>query len=724
MQIHHATQNIESSHLSDVRAATIVAGPAMFKLLSGLYSNPIRAIIREIACNALDAQKASERPNDPIQIFLPTLLHPTLTICDNGIGLSEEQVYNLFMGYGGTTKSGNNDAIGGFGIGSKAPLCYTDQFSIVSRHRGLKNTYLIFLDADMAPKIVKTDSMPYDGLPGVDVLIPIKAEDTDVVLTEAREVLSTLDFDGPIRIQCPRQEYVAKTDTFGVRKQDEGHKLVGTRVIMGGVAYPINYYDLMLAKGVNVDYSIPWRGIIEHSDLDLFLPIGAVTVAPSREALIYDKRTCEVLLLELRKLLANLQSYTAQLIDAVPTEWGRYSLGSTLKTTLDVNSNIILPSSHEHYGCRYNIVKSLLTADKKFCAQLAEWFAIEAVGKRYRPSEEPKASIHRIILVQYKRSVSKLKIIRAINARTKGLDTKLTHYVFFQMEDGNHQALIDKALAGAPIIQWETLLADLEPCYNTGTRRAKPTRKFLSFDLYKFSEQVITEEQYDELMKDSSVPIVYRHNKHFYEDAGCFKLLVDNKKVVNQALQVAETIRQLGERYKCPSVFKDILVVSRAAKLPHPHPLLSDTVTALVNELRDVENLKPLLALYQINTLTPHNFSSPRGLLYWCQRQRFETWKHYYLWAKEHRPDYQPLQTIFQRLEQYHYFTRMLSRSNDDSIVRALLPGEPLSDDDPYLVSCQQFKNDAPDLFSDPCQELPRLHRVEHYLGLAVPTTH
>ena len=64
-------------------------------LSSGLYANKIRAIVRELSCNAVDSHTAAGKMDCPFDVHLPNSLEPYFSIRDYGTGLSHEQVTNI-----------------------------------------------------------------------------------------------------------------------------------------------------------------------------------------------------------------------------------------------------------------------------------------------------------------------------------------------------------------------------------------------------------------------------------------------------------------------------------------------------------------------------------------------------------------------------------------------------------------------------------------------------
>ena len=64
-------------------------------LSSGLYANKIRAIIRELSCNAVDSHVDAGKADTPFDVHLPNSLEPWFAIRDYGTGLTNDQVTNI-----------------------------------------------------------------------------------------------------------------------------------------------------------------------------------------------------------------------------------------------------------------------------------------------------------------------------------------------------------------------------------------------------------------------------------------------------------------------------------------------------------------------------------------------------------------------------------------------------------------------------------------------------
>lgn len=67
------THNTGAGHAYKIKNS----GTAFEILSSGLYSNKIKAIVRELGCNAYDSHVAAGHPEKPFDVHIPTMLSPT-----------------------------------------------------------------------------------------------------------------------------------------------------------------------------------------------------------------------------------------------------------------------------------------------------------------------------------------------------------------------------------------------------------------------------------------------------------------------------------------------------------------------------------------------------------------------------------------------------------------------------------------------------------------------
>lgn len=190
-------------------------------LSSGLYTNKIGSIVREIGTNALDAHKMSGKNTVPFYVQLPTIVEPNFAIRDFGTGMSEDDIYEIYSTYFSSTKSGSNDATGMFGLGSKSPFSYATMFSIISWFDGVKKSYIANIDQTGCPVVVKAFEEPSDEPSGISVSMAVKIADISVF---QKEVERQYEFFSPrpetnIPVNFVDKTYLVRTPTFGVRKE-------------------------------------------------------------------------------------------------------------------------------------------------------------------------------------------------------------------------------------------------------------------------------------------------------------------------------------------------------------------------------------------------------------------------------------------------------------------------------------------------------------------------
>ena len=126
-QFHIPTENSNVMEMGmDVNNGNQIS--AFFLLSSTLYKEPYRAIVRELVSNAIDASKAaktSEAEATPVILNVPkTIDSDDFYVQDFGIGMTLEQVINVYGNYFASNKQNDSNSIGGFGLGGKTPFIY------------------------------------------------------------------------------------------------------------------------------------------------------------------------------------------------------------------------------------------------------------------------------------------------------------------------------------------------------------------------------------------------------------------------------------------------------------------------------------------------------------------------------------------------------------------------------------------------------------------------
>jgi len=249
-----------------------------------LYSNKILAVVREYCTNAQDAHKEIGKL-DPIEVSLPNRLNQHFTVRDFGPGLSEEDVRNIYVMYGASTKRQSNAVVGQLGLGCKAAFAYTDKFNVTSWHGGEKKIYTAYIDETGVGKIALLSSSESTEPEGIEVSIPVKAQDNCDFAHETKELLRFFD---PLPVvhgidigafNYYMEEAIGNGVHFKLVDKSEGS---WSYVIMGGVPYRINRSSVEVKDGYEAILSL---------GIHLFVNIGDVDVAAHREALEYTEET-------------------------------------------------------------------------------------------------------------------------------------------------------------------------------------------------------------------------------------------------------------------------------------------------------------------------------------------------------------------------------------------------------------------------------------------------
>jgi hypothetical protein len=260
-----------------------------------IYSNKILAVLREYSTNACDAHIESGQRTRPIQVTLPTIQNRFLTIRDFGSGLSEDDIRNIYTMYGASTKRGSTELNGQLGFGSKAAFSYADSFTITSYYNGYKVVYEAYVDETGLGAISQIEHEPTIEPSGIKISIAVQLNDignfcdTAIKLYQHFQVIPEVLNLGD-NIQAP--DYILRKDSWGLRASvvnSTTYHREENVVIMGNVAYPIN----LTVLSDNFRNHPKWYKYAKLMEcpINFYVPVGKMSIAASREALEYDKKT-------------------------------------------------------------------------------------------------------------------------------------------------------------------------------------------------------------------------------------------------------------------------------------------------------------------------------------------------------------------------------------------------------------------------------------------------
>lgn len=255
----------------------------MFAILADkLYSNKPLAVVREIACNALDAHGMNGQAR-PILVAAPSAIEPMLVIRDHGPGMDHVQVMTNYTQFGASTKDESDDQIGGFGLGCKAPFAYSDAFTVTVWRDGERRDYAAYRGPDGIPQMSLAGREDCDiNETGVEVRVPIKPDDFHVFNRTIAQVLKWFPAGSyeAYGVEVPAVEWSSQAEGYGVLTASPDRAVV----LMGPVAYPLDW-NVILTEGQK---ALPAVMVMTFG-------IGELDLLPSREGLSYDKRTLAAL---------------------------------------------------------------------------------------------------------------------------------------------------------------------------------------------------------------------------------------------------------------------------------------------------------------------------------------------------------------------------------------------------------------------------------------------
>ena len=341
---------VETNNVGETKRATIQTSSKIFNFFSKqIYSNFYTAAWRELVANAIDAQRMTGETRPPV-VTAPSMLDPYAKVRDFGCSMDHEFMMNKFMAFGdASTKDGSDDFIGGFGIGSKAPLAYTDQYSIRCYLDGVVRVYSIFKDEEDCPSIAFLSEDTTDEPNGVEVGFPVRQDDIEKFTAS---LVDTLQYFDPMPIlentehKLEPVKYDARGDRWGIRTARAGDNRIG-RIIIGGVAYPLNVGE--------IGYDYPNLRSYSRFGLDLFLDIGEANIALSREHVTHDEK----LLSRLEEIIKGIgDEYGAQIskkFENLATKWEAKALLRELTLEADPGLKNVLQNHCKWKGQKLSL---------------------------------------------------------------------------------------------------------------------------------------------------------------------------------------------------------------------------------------------------------------------------------------------------------------------------------------------------------------------------------
>ena len=308
------------SNVGEIGDFKIKASAKAFNILSsGLYANKVRAIIRELSCNAVDSHVAAGKADTPFDVHLPNRLEPWFAIRDYGTGLSHDQVTSIYTTYFESTKTDSNDYIGALGLGSKSPFSYTDNFTVTAIKDGRKGIYTAFINDAGVPSIALMSEEDTKDSAGIEIKFAVEDRwDFSKFEAEAKRVYQYFKLrpvvSGVSEFEIEDITYDTKDIISGVHSFQNNHGY-GSVAVMGNIAYPIEIPES------NKD--IGGLRKLLNCGLEMHFAIGELDFQASREGLSYIPQTINAINAKLEALNAQLTNHLAKEADVIPNLWDR-----------------------------------------------------------------------------------------------------------------------------------------------------------------------------------------------------------------------------------------------------------------------------------------------------------------------------------------------------------------------------------------------------------------
>lgn len=310
-------ENLLLTNGNNEKKFTIQASAKAFQILSSaLYSRKVEAIIRELSCNAFDSHMMAGYPERPFTVHLPNEWSSEFYVEDFGIGLSADDVENIYTSYFTSTKTESNDVIGGLGLGSKTPFSYTDSFNIRTRKDGIECHYNAYINMAGEPSVSLLTSTPTSEPNGVRVTVPVKADDFGQFAQDAVKVYQWF----PVLPEIVGRELTIHNKS-AIRLATEGSFWAPygqgsyNKNIIYAVMGNVCYHVANVAETFSAHFTKGEQTFFKNNSLYVKFDIGDLDVAASRETISFDEETEKVFIKRVQDVIRLFSQETQDKLD-------------------------------------------------------------------------------------------------------------------------------------------------------------------------------------------------------------------------------------------------------------------------------------------------------------------------------------------------------------------------------------------------------------------------
>jgi hypothetical protein len=282
--------------------------PHIMQSLTNLYADPYLAILREYTMNARDSHIAANQ-KAPVQVTLPSRFEPTFIVQDQGVGMSQFEILDIYSKYGRSTKRDDMTQVGAFGLGSKCALSLVDQFSIIAVKDGERTIAIVSKTADGGGEVNIISAEDTTESNGVRVVVAIPNHER--FNRNAEKFFLTWQ-KGTVLVGGEEPANIYGDDFVHYGSFHVSPVVTTTHIkrsiflVIGGVSYEITDTQYMPATARD---RIAYTAYID-------VPIGAVDFTPARDTLRYTTRTRELIYKSVEDVEAKFGDIAQQDLDA------------------------------------------------------------------------------------------------------------------------------------------------------------------------------------------------------------------------------------------------------------------------------------------------------------------------------------------------------------------------------------------------------------------------
>lgn len=289
-------------------------------LLTNLYKDPELAVIREYYTNAVDAHTEAGVKRH-VEISLPTWDDPIYKVQDFGVGMSKDDIVNIYAQYGASTKRNTNDQVGAFGLGCKSALTITQQFTLVSVKNGMKTTALVAKSESGVNTVNIVSNVETSEGNGTTIKIPVSTS-TYSFNSKANKFFA-FSPSGSVKVDGVEPEYALDSAQKLENPADPDMQIFlkpkadgESYVIMGSVPYALSQAEIELSLSrIGARAS---RGFVRMPKY-FPVPIGSVDLTPSREGLRFTDKTNALIDQYISFIVNDLKEIAVKELDAQST---------------------------------------------------------------------------------------------------------------------------------------------------------------------------------------------------------------------------------------------------------------------------------------------------------------------------------------------------------------------------------------------------------------------